>query len=224
MTRVRQWSLGTAVLFLLILLGSWFLLVSPKKSEAADLQAQTATQISQNEQLRAKLVTLQEQSTHLADQQARLAAIRQHLPANLALAAYIRSKSAAADASNVSLDSMAPTEPGAVVATTTNGTAAVSPAGQLMAVKVDLKATGTYFDLEQFVNKLEAQQRSVLVIGFTMNPAAEDTTTAAASAAPATGPAKVSIDLQLRMYYSPPYTAPVVTTPAASPAASTATN
>ena len=36
------------MLFLLILLGSWFLLVSPKKSEAADLQAQTATQISQN--------------------------------------------------------------------------------------------------------------------------------------------------------------------------------
>jgi Tfp pilus assembly protein PilO len=198
MTRIRQWSLGTAVLFMLILLGSWFLLVSPKKSEAADIQTQTQTQLSQNDALRAKLVQLQQQSTKLADQEARLAAIRLHLPASLALSSYIRSMSTAASSSNVSLDALSPSEPAAVIPPAAAGqTQANSAAGSLMVVKVDIKASGSYFDLEQFVSKLENQQRSMLVTGFTITPVTT-----------ATGAQQVTISLQGRIYYSPVDVAP----------------
>ncbi len=42
MTKSRTWTVGTAVLVVLILLAGWFLLVTPKRSHAADLQAQAA--------------------------------------------------------------------------------------------------------------------------------------------------------------------------------------
>ena len=214
MTRIRQWSLGTTALFVLILVASWFLLVSPKKSEATDIQTQTQTQLEQNDQLRSKLVTLQQQSTKLADQQARLAAIRQHLPATLALATFIRTTSAAATGANVTLDSLAPSEPAPVTPATPVGQPAVTtPSTGLMVVRVDVKSTGSYYDIERFLNKLESQQRSFLVTGFSI------TSGGGASA----GAQTVSITLQGRIYYAPQFTAPTATaaTPAPVPTAAT---
>lgn len=215
MTRIRQWSLGTAGIFILILLLSWFLLISPKKSEAADIQSQAQTALSQNDQLRLKLQTLQQQSAKLADQEARLAAIRQHLPPNLALASFIRTTSAAASGSNVSLDAVAPSEPAVFVAAAAGaaGTSSVEGAA-LMAVKVEIKASGSYYNIERFLDKLEGQKRSLLVTAFAVTPGGSGKTSSGQ---------QVSIDVQARIYYLP-LSAVVPTTTRASSAPTPATN
>ena len=69
MTRTRKWVSGTAVLVLLVLVAGWFLLVSPKKADAANLQASVLSQQSSNDGLRAKIAQdgmLKEQDRYLA--------------------------------------------------------------------------------------------------------------------------------------------------------------
>ena len=216
MTRIRKWSLATAALVTFILLASWFFLVSPKKSEAADIQARTQGQLSANDGLRTKLITLQQQSTKLADQQAKLAAIRQHLPGTVAEAALIRSLSEAATATKVSLTSLLPAEPAPVsVTASTGGATATVPSGTLMLVRVDISAQGSYYNLELFLNKIEQMQRSFLVTGFTLG----------GDSAKKANPGDINITIQGRAYYSPIDTT-ATTTPstAATPAPSTATS
>jgi Tfp pilus assembly protein PilO len=52
--------------------------------------------------------------------------------------------------------------------TTTTAAVAAPPAAVLYQVPLTVKVTGSYFELEQFVNKLEGLRRSFLVTGFTL--------------------------------------------------------
>jgi hypothetical protein len=58
MTVTRKWSLMAAVLVLAIVAGGWFLLVSPKRSDAAALRADIVTQDEANERLVQQLEVL----------------------------------------------------------------------------------------------------------------------------------------------------------------------
>jgi Tfp pilus assembly protein PilO len=53
--------------------------------------------------------------------------------------------------------------------------AAAPPAPSLYQVPILLKATGSYFEVEQFVNKIEGLRRSFLVTGFSLKPSADKT-------------------------------------------------
>jgi Tfp pilus assembly protein PilO len=188
-TRTRQWSVGTALLVVLMLVAGWFLLISPKRSEAADLQAQTTAQMAQNASLQNQIAVLQSQAKNLPAQQAELAAIRQHLPDNPALPGLVRSLTDAATKSGVTLVSLAPSTPSAAPAaktTTPSGTttapatgtgqsaaaaAAAAAGATLTMVPITVTVTGSYYDTELFLNKVEGLTRSFLVTGFTVAPA-----------------------------------------------------
>ncbi len=211
MTRIRKWTLGTAAVSLFILLVSWFFLVSPKKSEAADVKSQTEAQISSNQQLRTRLDILVAQSAKLPDQQARLAAIRQHLPETAAEAQLIRSLSAAAAATNVNLKSVKPA-PAAPVTSAAGASGQLTNSG-LMVMNVDTEVFGSYFDLERYLNKLEGMQRSFLVTGFTL--VVPDESKGSASG--------ITLTIAGKVYFSPNLTtAPAA--PISSAAPSTASN
>jgi Tfp pilus assembly protein PilO len=198
MSMTRRWSLLTAVLIIGILAASWFLLVSPKRSEAADLRGQATKQLASNDALVLKLNELKAQSLDLPKQKAQLALMHKQVPDNPALPTLIRDLTAAGKKVGVQVMSMKPGPPVPVViaaaavpvaaATTTTGTdtsgsaaaggapAPVAPiapvAAPLYMAPITLEIAGSYFEVEQFINRLERMQRSFLVSGFTLKPGA----------------------------------------------------
>ena len=276
MSVTRKWSALAVVLVLAILAAGWFLLVSPKRGEAADLEQQAAKQESANAKLVSELNELKQQQAELPEQRAELAVMRKQIPDNPALPTLIRNLTQAGRKVGVSINTMAPAVPVAVVApaattpvaststgttstgtsdssssstgttgttgttsssttpstgssstgssTTTGSTTPNTPttaAPTLYQVPLTLAVSGSYFELEQFINKLEGLRRSFLVTGFTLAPATSDqaaTGTTTDPAAPAAG--DLTLSLQGRVFIAPPATATATTptTPAASSA------
>jgi Tfp pilus assembly protein PilO len=233
MTATRKWAALAVLLVAAIFVASWFLLIGPKRSDAAALRSQKATQDASNRQLIQQLEVLKAQAQDLPKQEAFLAQIRRQLPDNPALPTLIRNLTSAAGKSGVELTSLAPALPVAVVApvvalptaTTTApadqsseepATVAAPPAPTLFAVPITVKTAGSYFETEQFLNKIEGLKRSFLVTGFTLKTA---------PAVPGE-PSSLELEIQGRVFLSPAaaktaasVTAPAVTSPSTAPAA-----
>jgi Tfp pilus assembly protein PilO len=228
------------VLIVGILAASWFLLVAPKRSQASELRGKATEQQATNAGLVLKLNELKAQSLDLPKQKAQLAVMRKQIPDNPALPTLIRSLTAAGKKVGVTLVSMKPGTPVAAVvavpvavaaapATTTSGTdtttsdgtaaagttpAAAAPvAAPLYVVPLALDITGSYFEVEQFINKLEGMQRNFLLAGFTLKPSTTATATSSAD----------QLDLTLNgQVFLAPNVASATTTPVAAPAAAPA--
>src|SRR5688572_17122005 len=94
MSVTRKWSLLAAVLVVAIVAAGWFLLVAPKRSKAADLKDQVASQEQTNASLVSKLEELKQQQAELPQVRADLAVMRKQIPDNPALPTLIRSLTA----------------------------------------------------------------------------------------------------------------------------------
>jgi Tfp pilus assembly protein PilO len=183
--KLKQWVALTVLLVLVILAGGWFLLVSPKKSEADEIKAQVATQQTANSALRTQLSVLRSQAKALPREQAKLAAVAAKIPDNPALPALIRALTRAADESGVELSTLAPTppavvavpevaaatpSPGATRAPSTTVAASGTSAGQLQSIGVNVTVYGGFFQVEQFLDRLESLTRAMKVTAVTMSP------------------------------------------------------
>jgi Tfp pilus assembly protein PilO len=184
MTQSRKWSLMAALVAVAVFVGGWFLLIAPKRSDAANLKAQDVTAQAANEQLRAKLVELQALAPELPKKQAEFAAIRRQIPDNPALPDLISQLRAAATKAGVTLTTVAPSTP--VVATdiataaTPSATGAAAPSTeQLLQVPLALTVSGSYSELEDYVDRLEGLSRAMLVSGFTLGAGTGTGTSAA---------------------------------------------
>ena len=243
MNLTRKWSLLTAVLVVAVMAAGWFLLVSPKRSEAADLQQQASGQESENARLVQKLEVLKAQQADLPRQRARLAILETQIPDNPALPTLVRDLTAAGRKTGVQLGSLAPAAPVQLVATvqgtpvapvagttpapadagaeagadgataTTPAAPAAAPGNVLYQVPLVIEASGSYFELEQFVNKLESLKRSLLVTGFTLGELKADN--AAGPNEAATPTSDLTLTLQSRVFISAPAPAVAQPTPVA---------
>ena len=198
MTITRKYTLIAIVLAAAVFAAGWFALVNPKRSEAADLKEQTVAAEQQNATLQSQIKQLEAQAADLPAQQARLAEIRTQVPEAPQLPALIRSLTDVADKSGVTLVSLTREEPTPVVeaaataetTTTTTGeegsTAAedVTATGSeataaesseaLVAIPLSMLVTGSFFDVEQFVNKAEDLTRAMLITGISIVPTSEE--------------------------------------------------
>jgi Tfp pilus assembly protein PilO len=173
-TRTARWSTGTAVVCLLLLAAAWFLLVAPRRSEAADLSDQTVTGQQQNDQLRAQIDQLKAQSTQLSTYRADLAGVVQQLPADAQMPQLVRSLSTLAGASGVVVDTLTPSSASALTATATSGgaaSAASAPAAAsastakastakgtgVVQIPISLVVHGDFFQAIAFLQKLQTQ-------------------------------------------------------------------
>jgi type IV pilus assembly protein PilO len=183
MDKLKQYVVFTVLGCLVVLAAGWFLLVSPKRSDAAALRTQSASQVSSNAQLENQLQVLKAQAKDLPKQQAKLAAVAAKIPDNPALPAMIRALTGASTAAGVELVSVTPSTPVAVAAaaptatvqaggTKSAGATAVAPnaAGVLTSIPVALNVVGGYFQVEQFVASLENLPRSMRVSNINMVP------------------------------------------------------
>ncbi len=240
MSVTRKWSFLAAVLVVAIVAAGWFLLITPKRSEAAGLRSKAVSQDEANDRLTQQLEVLKAQQADLPKQRALLANIRTQIPDNPALPTLIRDLTSAGRKSGVSLDTLAPATPVAVVlaapvapvatvppadatAGTTEGATdagaaaapavpVVPPAPTLLQVPLTLEVSGSYFELEQFVNKLERLKRSFLITGFTIG---ESTADSAAEG-------DLGLSVQGRVFLSPKGAAAAVAVPVAPVAAAPA--
>jgi type IV pilus assembly protein PilO len=181
MTVAHKWVAGAVALALVVGAGAWFLLIAPKRSEAADLQSQAAAQADENASLQTQVNVLREQKKDLPKQQAKLAALRTDIPQTDAMPALIREVNATAEKAGVDVLSLAPTD--AVTVLSAEG--AVDPGdgtltpGGLAAIDSQLVVEGGYFEIMKFVGDLETLDRYLLVTGLAI---AEDEGAADASA------------------------------------------
>ena len=238
MTVSRKWSLLATILVAAILAAGWFLLVAPKRTEAADLQKQTSRQDSVNASLEQQVQILMAQQAELPQQRAKLAVLRKQIPDNPALPTLIRNLTASGRKTGATIESLAPSLPVALAvaqpvapvaasapaagettsgesssttetsaaSTTTPVPAAVPVAPTVFQVPLKVSVTGSYFELEQFVNRLEGLKRSFQVTGFTVEPEPESEVSGG-----------LRLTLDGRVFLSPPAS---TTTPISTPVAS----
>ncbi len=196
-----QQSIALAVAGSVTIMGAgYFLLVSPKKSEATDLRAQAVEQVSANEALETQLTVLRAQAKELPAKQADLARVAALVPDNPSLPALIRALSAATESAGVEFVSIkpsvpekespvapaaAPVEPAPAAAQSAPGAPAPpapDPAGNLVTIPVELNVVGDYFDIAQFVENAENLPRAMRFVEVDVAP---DTTARGEGAAPA---------------------------------------
>jgi Tfp pilus assembly protein PilO len=161
-----------AGLCLAVLVGGWFLLISPKKAQVADIRSQVSTQESTNDGLRSQVQALQVLQAKLPQQQASLAQMQSKVPKEAALPELLRVLNQSAIASGVKLTGLTPTPP-----------AAVPNAGGVSGVDVTLKVSGDYVALEQYQLALERLPRAFLVNGVTIASGSGTSSGSAAAAA-----------------------------------------
>jgi type IV pilus assembly protein PilO len=217
-SKMKQWVALTVVGCLAVLAAGWFLLVSPKRDEAAQVRDDVDSQNSTNAGLQSQLAMLKVQAKTLPAQQARLALVSAKIPDNPALPSLIRALSKAADDAGIELLSLSPGLPMAVAAPAAapvtpaaGGTTAGSPvasaptgtttptgtapsgatAGVLSSIQLNINVAGGYFQIEQFFDRLENLMRATKVIGFSLAPGGNPMKPASGAATVATDSGKV---------------------------------
>lgn len=231
MDKLKQWVTLTALASLVVLAAGWFLLVSPKKSEAADLQAQAAGQVAANSVVQTQLQVLQAQAKELPKKQADLARISTEIPDNPSLPALIRALTSASSAAGVELVSVTPgpavadvpVAAAVAVADPANPAASAAPAvgaaGLLAAIPIDLNVVGGYFQIAQFMANLENLPRALMVTNLALVPGASPTAAEGAEAAAEDGSSLVAtITGRVFMAAGRPTVTSVVAPAAAAPA------
>ena len=194
MDKMKQWVALTVVGCLAIMAGGWFLLVSPKRTEAADVRAQAVSQETTNAGLRTKLETLKAQAKDLPKKQAELARVAAKIPGDPGLPALIRALTAASTSAGVEFVSVTPGAPAAVAAPVAAAPVAGAPApaapapaapdpaagapaaapastaGTLAAIPIAINVVGGYFEVSQFLANLENLPRALRVTNLTLAP------------------------------------------------------
>jgi type IV pilus assembly protein PilO len=209
MTRTKKWTVGTALLVLLLLVAGWLLLVSPKRADADQLRAQAATQQAANAQLTTKIAQLKAQQQQLPAQEAKLADIRQRIPQTPALPQLVRSLAAIAATTNVTVVKLQPSPPAvpsaAATAATTKPTTPAPDGSVLQIVGVSFQLQGSYYNVERFISRLEQLKRAVQVTGFQMQLNLGNNADGTPLAPPAVGVSPVlKVDVDARVFMSRP--------------------
>ena len=217
MTTTHKWVAGALAIAIAIFAGSWFLLVSPKRTEAADLQAQADEQAATNAGLQTELAVLKQQKKELPQQQAKLAGLQTQIPQTSDMPSLVRLLNQAGAKSGVDLVSFSPAAavPVTSEASTTVVTEGVLPSEQLAAIDAQIVVTGGYFEIVKFLNSLENLQRYLLVTNTTIAP--DD----AASASPETtqkDAGQLTASLSSRVFLLPVVVEPTPVDAAAAPA------
>jgi Tfp pilus assembly protein PilO len=202
MDKLKQWVALTVVGCLAIMAAGWFLLISPKRTDAAAVREQALSQEATNAGLRTQLEVLQAQAKDLPKKQADLARVAAKIPDNPGMPALIRALTAAGTSAGVQLVSVTPGAPAPVAAAAAvavapapaagapapaapapaaaapadpNAPVAAGPAGALAAIPVALNVVGGYFEVSQFLANLENLPRAYRVTGLTLAPGASPT-------------------------------------------------
>ena len=206
-----RWILGGAALPLAVLVLGWLLLIAPQRSEAAALREQEVAQQEANGQLRSRVAQLQAQAQDLPAEEARLAELRERVPAEPRLPELVTALSSAAQDTGVELLSLAPQPPQPVPLPA--GAAAGTPeAPQLQQVPVTVTVRAGYFEAAAYLARLEQLPRSLLVSRVALTAATPEEQGAPGS----DGRVEMVVDARAFLTAAPTSAAPTSTAPTAT--------
>ena len=193
--KASGWVGGTAIVAVVILIASWFLVISPKLSAAQEDRAQTETVKQHNDVLSTQLATLKKQAAALETTRSDLAALRKQIPTSAQLTDYLRKLSDLATTHTVVITSLMPgvalpfvaaaaaaaapkptptaTAAAAAPAAPTDTPTVTTPAAAggvpgLAAIPVSIIVVGTYPNVLAFLSDVQSTtDRLFLVTGLT---------------------------------------------------------
>jgi len=190
--KASGWVAGTAIVAVMMLIASWFLLISPKLSVTQEDRAETETVQQHNIVLSDQLAILKKQFAELETTRSDLAALRKQIPTSAQLTDYMRTLSGLATKHSVIITSLMPG--GAIPFVAAPGVAAVAPkptpkataaAGApadptaakpaaaggvpgLAVIPVSITVVGTYPNIRGFLSDVQSKtDRLFLVTGLT---------------------------------------------------------
>jgi type IV pilus assembly protein PilO len=186
----RLWKIGGLVVVVVLVVGSWFLLISPKFAEADEVRTQTADTQTQLITLRKRISELKKQQANLTAMQAELRKKQKALPSDSGVPAFLRQLQASGEALSVNVTGVSVSAP----VQQTN-----LPA--VWALPITMTADGSADDLGEFLQGLQssAQSRAVLIETASLSPQASSTAADGASDVAAT-----SVNLTLKAFVAPP--------------------
>lgn len=189
LTTPRSWIIVGVVGAVLVLALGWFLLISPRQSQANSTSMEAAEVQGTTQGLQVKANNLKKQAVDLPRREKELAALSQRLPDNAGVAEIIRQITSAAARSGVTLQEFTPSDPqlleppkatnadsGTSTGTATaepsptnndgGGTSAKStetPTSGLRYVTLTIVADGSPSQVSNFVKELEGITRALLM-------------------------------------------------------------
>ncbi len=168
----------------LVLVATWFLLVSPKRSEVAALREEQASQQDASAALRSRISLLKKQSEEIPAKQAELASIQQRIPTEAGMPSLVRAVNAIAVDTHVTVGALTPQaarplaeaeQPAAGGPDQPEVTASTAPsrrsearkpaaaAPTLEVIDVSLTVCGSFTEVRRFLSELEGMRRAVVV-------------------------------------------------------------
>ncbi|ABS04481.1 type 4a pilus biogenesis protein PilO [Kineococcus radiotolerans] len=160
---------GTGALALLVLVASYFLLVAPKRAEAADLATQRVYAKEKNAGIEQQTRQLQSQFESIGDKRAQLAAIRSTLPAAADVPALLRQLEGYANTAGVVLTGVTPGTP-EVFGSATDAATAQASGPQVVDIPLTITTSGSFSQTELFIKSTQADmQRFFLVENLALN-------------------------------------------------------
>ncbi|GAB3281739.1 type 4a pilus biogenesis protein PilO [Kineosporia babensis] len=188
-SRTARWSLGAVTLCLVLMLGAWYLLISPRRDDAIALREQAIASDDQASMLQMKLTQLKDQAADLPQQKEELKKIAEELPPDADIPEYLRTLDTISTEAGVNLKSIAPGTPVLVTLAgsgTGDASAVADPAaatglgspGDLVSLPMNVELSGDYYELSSWLKALQGKvSRSYMVSAFALssNAGAEGT-------------------------------------------------
>lgn len=196
-------GVGAALAVLII----WYLLLWSPRSKAIDsAKERRAAADQQAQELRAELAQLQQAKANEAATRARIEELRQAIPEEPNLAQFILDTNDAATRSGIEFLSIAPTPP---AAPTPAAGGAPAPPNAPSQITLSISITGGYFQVLDFVNRLNDLTRIVVIDGISVSPSG--------------GTSDLAVQLTGKMFTTQPPPVPAGTLGAPTPGATTTT-
>ena len=173
MSRQRLYAMvGGAALAVVVLW--YFLLWSPQTTKLSQARTRRDTAVQQTQQLQVQLQRLKASQQNEAAKLAELEKLTSAIPDRANLAQFILDTNSAAAQSGVTFLSIAPTQPAGAAAATGGAGAAGATAGAAAAkaaeIHLSLTVTGGYFQVLDFMNRLDKLPRLVVIDNLTVSP------------------------------------------------------
>jgi type IV pilus assembly protein PilO len=180
----RIWMIAGATVTVLLVIASWFLLISPKYAAKDEVDGQIADTQTQLITLRKRIAELKKQQENLPALKATLAKKQTAIPSDSGIPAFLNQLTKSGTDTNV----------------TVTGISVSAPVQQanLSAVKalpITLAAAGTIADVEKFLDTLQTgQSRAVLIQSANVSPDSGADSDSSDTASSTTDPAPDSSD------------------------------
>lgn len=165
---IRRAPLLAAIAAVVVALAMWFLLFAPEREEQSALRDEIAALVARQNAQRLQIARLEEIKANELDVRADIARLEQYIPDGAAQPSAIRQLQLVADAAGVDITSVSFAQPTAVP----GAPAPPVPDTVLASVPVTLVVEGGYFQVADFLRRVEAEMpRALLVDSVTITEA-----------------------------------------------------